>query len=301
MSERILVPHDGSAAADAAIPWAARMPGSPISLLRVEPDLGPAIGEISGMDLDAWMSSDAATARAELERAARPLVEAGKTVETEVVVGDDPAEEILAAADAEPTGLIVMATHGRGAAGRIIYGSVADRVAHHATVPVLLVRPGEQPADRCRILVPLDGSALSEAALPIGVRLARDLDAALHLVRVVDDEAIVRRIRERVAAGETLPDDAWERVREDLETEARDYLERLAAEAAAGVETMVEVATGTPAFVLLEMILPGDVVVMSSHGESGLRRWLLGTVADKLVREAKAPVLLAPSRPGAES
>ncbi len=297
MTDRILVPHDGSDAADAAIPWAVRLPGSRISLLRVEPDLGPAIGEISGLDLDTWESNDLAAARDELERAARPLIEAGKAVEPDVVVGDDPAGAILAAAEAEPTSLIVMATRGRGGAGRLLFGSVADRVAKHATVPVLLVRPGEQPSAGGRVLVPLDGSALAEAAMPIGARLARDLDAPLHLVRVVDDEAVVRRVRQRMAAGETLPDDAWDLVRRDLDNEARDYLTGMAA--AAGVEATIEVAGGTPAFALLEAIVPGDVVVMSSHGASGLQRWLLGSVAEKLVRESPAPVLLAPSRQGA--
>ncbi len=297
MTDRILVPHDGSEAADAAIPWAARLPDSRITLLRVEPDLGPAIGEISGLDLETWVSSDVAAAKEELERAARPLAETGRTVETTVVVGDDPADAILAAAEAEPTRMIVMATRGRGGAGRLLYGSVADRVANHATVPVLLVRPGELPAANGRVLVPLDGSALAEAALPIGARLARDLGAPLHLVRVVDPEAIVARIRQRTASGEMLPDNAWALVRGELDDEAREYLARMAA--GTGVEATLEVTGGTPAFALLELIVPGDVVVMSSHGASGLRRWLRGSVADKLVRESPAPVLLAPSRPGA--
>jgi nucleotide-binding universal stress UspA family protein len=297
--DRILVPHDGSSAADAAIAWAARLPVDVVRLVRVEPDLGPAIGELSGLGPDAPLADDRTAALAELEAAARPLSDAGRRVELSLLSDDDPAEAILAAASAPPADLIAMATHGRGAIGQLLLGSIAGRVAHHAPVPVLLVRPGNLPSTVARVIVPLDGSELAETALPFAGRLARELGATLHFVRVIDDVAIVRQIVSRWPPGVPQPDDAWDQARSELETAARRYLDDVAARSSDVQQTTIEVATGTPAFILLELIRPNDVVAMTSHGAGGLRRWLIGSVADKLVREAAAPVLLVPSRAAA--
>jgi len=292
MFDTVLVPLDGSDAADAAIPFARLLPAARYRLLRVEPDIEGVLGALAGIERDAWRRREEATAQEELERSAAAL--AGRPVEPIVVFADDPADAILdAATDAD---LVVMTTHGRGAVGRLLSGAVADRVARHAGVPVLLVRPGEAPVATPRIVVPLDGSTLAEDALTAAAALGVALGAPLHLIRVVDQDDVLRLLRVWRMAGQAIDDTGYDRARVACEEEARSYLADQATRLAdQGLPVTTEVETGTPSFELLEAIEPGDIVVMSSHGRGGIRRWLIGSVADKLVRDGSAPVLLVPS------
>ena len=163
MFDRILVPLDGSEAAEAALAVSELIPSRRVRLLAVESDLA---------DLTAICAAER-DCQAYLERVAEPLRRQGREVET--VVLRQPGGEIVAFAAAAD--LIVMGSHGRGAVGRLVLGSVADQVARHAPVPTLIVRGGRRPATAmplARIVVPLDGSALAEQAVPIAVALAAD-------------------------------------------------------------------------------------------------------------------------------
>ena len=168
---RILVPVDGSPEASAALPYAAALatPGTEIVLLTVFPP-----------------ATDAA--RAGLETAAQRLRVAGQTVRTEVATGN-PARRIVDMAADLRAEMIVMASHGRGAIGRLIYGSVADRVGRESAVPVMVVRtkqlaPG--PVGITRLVVPLDGTSRAESALPVATTISQRLGTPISLVRVVD-------------------------------------------------------------------------------------------------------------------
>lgn len=139
-----------------------------------------------------------------------------------------------------------------------------------------------------RIVVALDGSELAERALEPARELARRLDAPLHLVRVADvtrfqfgkNEAAL----EYAALGRELDDE---------EVEAARYLAEVAARLAAdGAAPTTEVSRGFAARQLVDLARPSDLLVMASHGRSGPRRWLLGSVAEEVVRHATAPVLL---------
>lgn len=139
-----------------------------------------------------------------------------------------------------------------------------------------------------RIVVALDGSELAERALEPARELARRLDAPLHLVRVADvtrfqfgkNEAAL----EYAALGRELDDE---------EVEAARYLSDVAARLAAdGAAPTTEVRRGFAARHLVDLARPSDLLVMASHGRSGPRRWLLGSVAEEVVRHATAPVLL---------
>jgi nucleotide-binding universal stress UspA family protein len=298
----ILVPLDGSPEAERALPFAETLvdPHGEIILLRVARSLD-AFGEpwpgrqLSEDDLRAIAEE---AARRSLLTVAERLRHTVPRVRIEVVFGD-PADEIIRVAEAEDVEMIVMTTHGHGAAGRIIFGSVADRVARYGTRPTLLVRANVPPVLPDRLVAALDGSALAEQALPVAVRLAKRRGWPVHLVRVVDLDEIVREIwQDRQGDLYRLPrDEAYEEARKRCEAQAAAYLavhaERLRQE---GVQADYEVATGTPAFVLLELVKPGDLVVMTSHGYGGLRRWLIGSVTEKLVREAPSPVLIVRAR-----
>ena len=287
MYERILVPLDGSELAEAALAYAELIPSREVRLLQVEPDThGPMLA--SAPEWEAWRTAREAEAWTYLERAGEPLRRQGRLVEVAFVFGD-PADQIIAmAADAD---LIVTTTHGRGTGGRVVWGSVADRVARHAPTATLVVRGGERGAAGppvARVVVPLDGSALAESALPTATELAADLGVPIHLMRAVDVGPI-RATAEAARLVATASDRSAEALRRQAEEYLTGQVQRLRNR---DLSATSEVRTGTPALALLDAVGPTDLVVMTTHGRGGLRRWLLGSVADKLVRAAPAPVLL---------
>lgn len=273
MFDTIVIPTDGSEQSLAVIPYAERLPGRAVRLVRVEPEfqvLAP--GPLADFRPD-WRE----VRTAQIEQELAPFVDhprqQGRDVATLVRFGE-AADEILAATPG--TGLIVMSTRGAGMVGRALLGSVADRIARQAQVPVLLVRASDDLAASprfARIVVPLDGSPRAEQAVPIAAALAREIGIPVRLIHVVADDAAEGAARDKTsqtlqAQAQTLRDD--------------------------GLDASSEILTGQPASALLGALTPEDLVVMTSRGRGGLGR-LLGSVADRLVREAPAPVLLAPS------
>jgi nucleotide-binding universal stress UspA family protein len=143
-----------------------------------------------------------------------------------------------------------------------------------------------------RILVPLDGSALAEQALPTAARLARSAGGSIILLRAVKPPV-------EYAGGATYmiytPLDTIERMIKEEKAEARYYLEGIAASPVLeGVHTQLEVYTGlaTPMILFVTETQKIDLIVMSSHGRTGLKRWVLGSVAQKVVRSSSVPVML---------
>jgi len=195
--------------------------------------------------------------------------------------------------------LVVMSTHGRGPLSRAWLGSVADRLVRHASVPVLLQRPEE---DRVvdlgksvvfqRVVVALDGSKRAEAGLAWALRLGATHDPTFMLVRAVPP---------RYVTSPYLPHTVQE-THETLEREdadARAYLctlqRRLANDGLAiQIEVLpgVQPGSGIPKFA---QRIGADLIVVTTHGRSGLPRLVLGSVADKVVRSATVPVLIVRS------
>jgi nucleotide-binding universal stress UspA family protein len=303
----VLTPIDGSARALRAVPWAARLAGrgGTVVLLRAIPPR-PAYAEallriagdteegIRGIE-DAWV----ATAQADIDEAAQMVDEPGVAVEQMIAEGD-PDEAIVAAVDRRGADMIAMASHGRGAIGRALFGSVADRVARSATVPVLILRtPDDVAVDDAvvtRIVVPYDGSELAARALPIASEMAKTLDVPVHIVRAVDPVTsmpVAPGVLGPAPAGNAqITERIWQEAESEARASVRDLVARLDAD---GIETSGAVLTGSPFFAISEATQPGDLLVLTSHGRGGVRRWLLGSVAEKLVREAPVPVVLVPA------
>jgi nucleotide-binding universal stress UspA family protein len=218
----------------------------------------------------------------------------GQTVMTEVAFGD-PAERILAAAKDRGDSMIVMSTHGRGAVGRMLFGSVADTVARESAVPVMLVRiaplePG--PVGITRLVVPLVGSPFAEQALAVATAISRRLGTSIYLVRAIN---LGELIPPAAGLGEVMPVEIYEQTEEQMEQDARGYLETVANELRAeGLPVATHVLRGSPATAIMEATNFGDVVVLCSHERTGVLRWLMGSVAEKLTREDQAPVILVP-------
>ena len=277
---RILVPVDGSPEASAALPYVAALatPEMEIVLLTVVPS-----------------ATDADAARAGLETTAQRMRVAGQSVRTEVATGN-PARRIVDTAVELRAEMIVMASHGRGAVGRLIYGSVADRVGHESPVPVMVVRarqlaPG--PVGITRLVVPLDGSSRAESALPVATTISRRLGTPISLVRVVDPADV---LPPAVGVGEAIPFEIYDEAEKEIEQEARHYLDTMAQKLREqGLPVTISLLMGSPASSIEEATHLGDVVVLSSHERTRVMRWLLGSVAEKLTREDESPVILVPT------
>ena len=215
----------------------------------------------------------------------------GYTVQSHVLEGDIAAE-ILALAANKNADLIVMSTHGRSGFRRLALGSVAERVLHNATIPLLLVREGAalhttNPIEH--LLVPLDGSSFAERSIPLAVELSTQTGATLTMLRVVQDlDAQNKQIifKSEEAAEEAVTQ--WKLL-------ATRYLDELAKGIKAeGVKVSSMVLSGDPENLIgtIAETLPADLIVMSTHGRSGVSRWVYGSVANKVLRTASCPVLL---------
>ena len=140
-----------------------------------------------------------------------------------------------------------------------------------------------------RILVPLDGSALAERALPEAEELARLAGASMHLIRVVDLAHVARY----GSVGLSMEVAAFELLLADEEIAARGYLERTAHDLQRrGLSATAEVRRGHAASEIVGAATGGDVIVMATHGRGGVTRWFLGSVAEAVVRRSPVPVLL---------
>ncbi len=224
-----------------------------------------------------------------LKRVSGELRELGYRVYTTVVDGD-VATSICEVAGAQDADWIAMTTHGRSGLQRWIMGSVADRIIRSAQIPVYLVRPGKEFGGAPRkIMVPLDGSELAEAALPTAVELVDMHDAELWLIQAVE---LPELWGEEFVSAETV---ASLPSIEEQESMARAYLEKTAAPLRTdGRMVRLHVETGHPAAVIASVAAAQsiDTIVMSTHGRSGLSRWVFGSVAEKVVRTVDCPVLL---------
>jgi nucleotide-binding universal stress UspA family protein len=271
MTQSILVPLDGSKLAEQALPYAQKLaePGCQLVLLEVgqdEDDLGV------------------------LER------HADSCASLETAVGD-PAEQIVRVAKELNVGLIVMTTRGRGALGRWAFGSVADAVTQTSPVPVFVVRPRDEDTEIApviqRVVVPLDGSPLAEEALPTATSLARRLHVSAHIVTAIDVTKLLPvEMMPTVAFDASL----YVETMAQLEADATAWLTQAAGQLQhKGVATTWAILHGSPFRAITDAVKPGDVIVMTSHGRSGAKRWLLGSVAEKLIREGPVPVVLVPS------
>ena len=271
--DRVLVPIEDSPGSAAAVPWVDALPSRLVYLFRVAP-VARGARPPTTVETPALL---------DLERIATRLRRPDREVEPLVVAGD-PAERIVdAAADAD---LIVMATRARGAGGRALFGAVVDAVARRVPIPSLIVRgPAPDGTDAAihRVVVPLDGSPLAEAALPQAERLAAAAGAALHLVRVVPVRAGTGNLLPTIEGANDLAARAT----------AATYLAEIAARRLSP-PVSTEVRAGVVSGELLAALAPGDVVAITSRGHAGLRRWLAGSVTETLVRAGSAPVLLVP-------
>ena len=308
----IVVPLDGSAVAEQVLPYAqrlARILHARIHLLVVLTHeqkqhliakyAATAPTERGGYETDWDWEQRAQTelghaAEAYLAGQAQLLREAGQDVTFEVTSGTPP-DCIIDTAVNEPEALIAMATHGYGGLRRWSLGSVADKIVHAAGTPVLLVRATEPLPAKVwsvrRILVPLDGSGLAEQALPLATEIARRARAELMLLQVV--VPLAEYVPGLSPFNRPIPQSTEfsDMLREQAQQQLAATIDRFRTPEVAMTPI---VAFGYPGEEIVDLASErqADLIVMATHGYSGLRRWALGSVADKVLHASSAPLLL---------
>lgn len=299
---KVLVALDGSNLAEHAIPFAyviAGKRGSVTFFTAIDPDhYAPAAApeEVYGVEALQAAAGDA-SAQFLAETLGRTAVEGYPQAQVMAAPGD-PATAIMAAAQTIDADLIAIATRGQGALKRLAHGSVADRVARESDVPVLVVNPpgdgsqAVQDIELKRVVVPIDGSDTARAALPVAARIAKSLKLPVVLVEAVNPSQMMVP----AAPGmEAYPAELYDSLAAELAEAAAESLEEAKDAIGGKLEISRVVMQGPPATVIEGVVEPGDLIVMASNRRGGISRWVLGSVAEQLVRAEIAPVLLVPA------
>lgn len=297
MLERILVPLDGSNFAERALKPAldiARAVNGQLILLRSVVFTPTALPDFAGEYEWFWDETAIGNARVEateyLQMVQKKVAHPDLTVHTEVMEGDE-AVTIVDVATEMGVDLIVMSTHGRSGLTRWALGSVTEKVLHSAFCPVLVVRIAGPIS---KIVITLDGSELAERALQPGLAVARNLEASVTLLRVNQLAAISREesVQMEWQVGKEPDEASLKNINGAIEAYLDDvagrYQHRL------GREMETAVINGPPAQSILKFAAScqADLVVMSTHGRTGLQRWIYGSVTTKVLRGAACSMLI---------
>jgi len=279
MFDNILVPTDGSDCAWTAVRYAEDLAARYDATIHVlcvvdshtlEDDPHRQQLEDESAELVASVRSDIAAATGTVEGAVRTGI---------------PHREIIEYATQQDVDLVAMGTHGRTGVERYLLGSVTQKVVRLSDVPVLTVGAADDGATTypySDVLIPTDGSDQAAAAIDVGVDIAKTYDARLHALSVIDTMAF---------GADARPADILDML-DDAAQEAVGAVEADAiGSSVSAVETAVEY--GHPYRKIRSYVDANDVdlIVMGTHGRSGLERYLLGSVTEKVVRTSAVPVL----------
>jgi nucleotide-binding universal stress UspA family protein len=283
MLDRILVPTDGTdvarTAAESAIALADRFDAEVHAIYVLEQRERP-------LAPDGHREDHRKEAEAIVDEIVDRAANAGVRAHSAVVDDPDPIHRvILEYAEVNDIDCIVMGTHGRTGLDRYVIGSVTERTLRRSPVPVVTVHEnrGFSPEEGIgRVLVPTDGSDCSLAAAEYAAEFATNTGSSLHSIYVVDNAILGRE----TDVGSILA---------ELESSGKAALQSVVDVArAVGVESVeTSVRQGTPYRTIVSYASEYDVdcIVMGTHGRTGLDRYLLGSVTDRVVRLADVPVI----------
>lgn len=291
MYEKIMVPLDGSSAAEMALPYAEQ-----ISAKFGAETLLVSVVEPAGTEKDSLYEHYLKTITEETKDCFERLEHKGETKIQSKILPGKPAHEILRFADENNVNLIVMASRGHSGPGPWLLGNIAAKVLRATSRPVMLIKKGSTRRDLeqrklfRKILVPLDGSEAGEKAIPQAEALARAFDGEMILLQVYD-------LLKPPIAGEAymaMSPAVLQKEEEQRKASAMDYLVK-AEEALKrkGLHTSKVVLMGSAADKILDYAEANgiDLIAMSTHGRSGIGRWVFGSVTDKVLHAGDTPVL----------
>lgn len=288
---KIVVPTDFSETAESAINAACELAAWYKAELDVVNVVDATVYAYAGYPFSALSNELTTGAEEALRKLKLPPTAKGCTVNRFVLSGT-PAAEICGHAARHKADLIVMGTHGYGTVARFFLGSVADKVLHSADVPVMITKapkgkikhPKKKQKAITRVLFPTDFSDTANLALKRAIALTEDFDAELFVLHVVDDSLISTHVpKER------------ELILKELRRAALEEMKKhLPAHLLQNFETTGAVKRGEPgkAIAAYAETHACDLIVMGSHGRTGVKRALLGSVADKVVRLSKCAVFI---------
>jgi nucleotide-binding universal stress UspA family protein len=298
--QRILVPLDGSELAEKALKPAVviaeSMDGDLLCLqvvtgltLDLDPRLNQRVIEARKYAANLYFNS----LKSRYSKTKRPI-------ETEIAVGYAP-KVITDSAREHGIDLIVLSSHGRTGLARWVYGNVTAKILRHAPCDTLIVRtlaPATELFSTKRLLVPLDGSKLAERALRPAIALASTLDMEILLLRV----SPLIPVGLEPMSSRSMFDELEARARD----EALTYLQSIHSSLEQhGVPISVETITGPEAATIVDYAkkYQVDLIVMSSHGHTGIGLWLMGSVSEKVLRKASCATLVVrpPGQTGNET
>jgi len=296
MYTKMLIPLDGSKTAEKVLPFARVLAETlklPIELFGVV-DIGAMAAHIvadKALYLDALIAEGERSSGDYLKGIAAKFP--GLSVKCTVERGK-PADAIIEKAAMDKGTLVTMATHGRSGINRWLLGSIAEKVLRGTGNPLFLVRANESgtadgKAAMKSIIVPLDGSPLAESVLPTVAAVAKVLDLEVILCRAFELPPSAY-----YGAESYLPD--YDALKEQVKDDARSYLdgkaEALREKGLTKVATELLEGAGAEEIIAYARAHPNSLVAMCTHGRSGVRRWVLGSVTEKVVRHSGDPVLV---------
>lgn len=310
MERQIVVPLDGSEVAERVLPYAAALAhatNGALHLIRVMPPGRSllAFGEPALLDPAAcrrWEAEETAAAGIYLTDITKRLIAAGVVTRHQVIVAEDVAAAIVKHVQEHPqVEMIAMATHGRSGLSHFLLGSVAEHVLRWTPVPLLLLRPNEDRVETVvyrTIVVPLDGSPFAERALGPAQRIAAAARAEILLVAVAPPIDPIG-----LAEGGVEP--LWMLAEHESEAERiAAYLQRQTdrlRQAGIAARAFTRIGDPAPTIVHFSAEHAADLIVMATHGRSGLVRLLLGSVATSVLHQARLPIVLVRPVDRAES
>jgi nucleotide-binding universal stress UspA family protein len=315
--QTLLIPLDGSRLAEQILPYArmlAACTGMQLRLMHVIPEICPHEDLILRESLQAMADTESPLKieiahrreildgmrrryNAYLEPLAAQLQAGGIDTVADIEFG--PVGELIVEQAAGPDiGMVAMVTHGRSGLTRWALGSNTDRVVQATDKPILIIRGMAQPpadvAPPQRILVPLDGSAMANQVLPLALKLAAQLQSELLLLRVVPPTMVIPpelRFGPLSGTARDITNDLFERAQSEL----HDLGLRIQQP---GVHIKTHTVIGQAAESILDESerQQAGLIIMATHGYSGLRRWALGSTTERVLHAARIPLILVRSR-----
>jgi nucleotide-binding universal stress UspA family protein len=279
---RVLVPLDGSELAERAIPYAKNLVKARDSEVIL---FTASIASVEQLDRPM---------KAYLELNAKELQSQGIKASIAIAYGN-VADEIIKFADKNKIDLIILSTHGHSGIKRWALGSVALKVLHGTCIPVLLIKSRAQKTAKVefkKILLPLDGSSFSEASIPYVKELTKGTGVEIVLLRVSEPPVLPADRSPAIKP-------SWEEYRDilmaEIQRQAEEYLEGIRANLGkSGIKIRSQAILGKTAESILQVAQKEDInlITMTTHGRTGVSRWVYGSVASRIVEESLQPVLL---------
>ncbi len=292
MFEKILLPLDGSELAETAIPYVrdlASQLNAEVYLLHVCPEGHQNLNRMHKIYLD----HTADNLSKEISTVLGPNQKA--VIKSDVVSGE-PAKAIFDYIQQNSISLVAITTCGASGIRAWTMGNVADKVVRGAGIPTLLVRVGESPRETGKgfikqILAPLDTSEASRISIPYAVDLAKRLNAHVTLFSMA--QTVYAQNLDGMGVGVGVN---WDAVDKATEKYTNDLLKSIEDDIQSkGVSVSHITALGIDAaseILELENKLPVDLIMMATRGRSKIARWAFGSVAEKVLREGGAPLLV---------